>query len=148
VTPRIRASAWAWDQSTSASPSGATACGCARAETFAGMLGAIFGFAPNEMITAEWMSKRSGEETILGLSAGKAEAGDASGPRVNYHQQIRRVCPAHDLLNLPEGHGVVCFAGQARPLPVHAPKVERAASSRMARLSAQGHGWRWPSVPR
>lgn len=92
-----------------------------RAETFAGMSGAIFGFAPNDMITAEWMSKRAGEETILGLSAGEAETADASGPRINYHPQNRRVYPPHDLLNLPEGHGLVWWAGQARPLPVYAP---------------------------
>lgn len=92
-----------------------------RAETFAGMAGAVFGFAPNDMNTAEWMSKRSGEETIVGFSAGEPETGDAAGPRVNFHPQTRRVYPAHELLNLPEGHGLVWFAGQAAPLPVYAP---------------------------
>lgn len=92
-----------------------------RAETFAGMAGAVVAFAPNDMNTAEWMSKRSGEETIVGFSAGEPETGDAAGPRVNFHPQTRRVYPPHDLLNLPEGHGLVWFAGQARPVPVYAP---------------------------
>jgi len=92
-----------------------------RAETSAGMSGAVFGFAPNDMNTAEWMSKRAGEETIVGLSAGEAETGDATGPRVNYQPQTRRVYPPHELFNLPEGHGLVWRAGQARPVPVYAP---------------------------
>jgi type IV secretion system protein VirD4 len=45
-----------------------------RAESFAGMSGAVFGFARNDMNTAEWMSKRAGEETIVGMSASEAEA--------------------------------------------------------------------------
>lgn len=93
----------------------------ARAETFAGASGAVFGFAPAEMQTAEWMSKRSGEETIMGMSAGEADAGELRGPRANYSAQTRRVLPPHELLNLPEGHGLVWFAGQARPVPVYAP---------------------------
>jgi len=92
-----------------------------RAETFAGMSGAVFGFAPNDTSTAEWMSKRAGEETILGMSAGEAEDGDSLGPRINYHPQTRRVYPPHELFNLPEGHGLVWRAGQSRPLPVYAP---------------------------
>lgn len=92
----------------------------ARAETFAGMSGAVFGFPPNDMNTAEWMSKRSGEETIVGMNAGEADAGDP-GPRVNYHPQIRPRYAPHDLFNLPEGHGLVWAAGQAEPQPVFAP---------------------------
>jgi type IV secretion system protein VirD4 len=92
-----------------------------RAETFAGMSGAVFGFAPNDMTTAEWMSKRAGEETIVGLSAGEPEAGDPMGPRINYQPQTRRVYPPHELFNLPEGHGLVWRAGQAKPVPVYAP---------------------------
>ncbi|MBV9825333.1 MAG: type IV secretory system conjugative DNA transfer family protein [Alphaproteobacteria bacterium] len=90
-----------------------------RAETFAGMSGAVFGFPPNDMNTAKWMSERSGEETIVGMSAGESDAGD--GPRVNYHPQIRpRYTPA-DLFNLPEGHGLVWAAGSAEPQPIYAP---------------------------
>ena len=92
----------------------------ARAETFAGMSGAVFGFPPNDMITAEWMSKRSGQETIVGMSVGEADGGDG-GPRVNYHPQIRPRYAPHDLFNLPEGHGLVWAAGQAEPQPVYAP---------------------------
>jgi type IV secretion system protein VirD4 len=91
----------------------------ARAETFAGMSGAVFAFPPNDMNTAKWMSERSGEETIVGMSASESDAGE--GPRVNYHPQIRpRYTPA-DLFNLPEGHGLVWAAGQAEPQPVYAP---------------------------
>lgn len=74
-----------------------------RAETFAGASGAVFGFAPAEMQTAEWMSKRSGEETIMGMTAGESETGEIRGPRANYSAQTRRVLPPHELLNLPLG---------------------------------------------
>lgn len=90
-----------------------------RAETFAGMSGAVFGFPPNDMNTARWMSERSGEETIVGMSAGESDTGD--GPRVNYRPETRpRYRPA-DLFNVPEGHGLVWAAGQAEPQPVYAP---------------------------
>jgi type IV secretion system protein VirD4 len=92
----------------------------ARAETFAGMSGAVFGFPPNDMNTAEWMSKRSGEETVVGISAGDGRGGDP-GPSVNYHPQIRPRYAPHELFNLPEGHGLVWAAGQAEPQPVYAP---------------------------
>ncbi|MGH6845931.1 MAG: type IV secretory system conjugative DNA transfer family protein [Methylocella sp.] len=70
-----------------------------RAETFAGMSGAIFGFAPNDQITAEWMPKRSGEETILGLSAGEAEGGRPLFPGLLGNPPVR--APA-------VGTGVAC----------------------------------------
>jgi type IV secretion system protein VirD4 len=92
-----------------------------RAETFAGMSGAVFAFAPNDMTTAEWLSKRAGEETIVGLSAGEPEMGDPMGPRINYQPQTRRVYPPHELFNIPVGHGLIWRAGQARPMPVYAP---------------------------
>jgi type IV secretion system protein VirD4 len=118
-----------------------------RAETFAGASGAVFGFAPADMQTAEWMSKRSGEETIMGMSAGEAEAGDMRGPRANYSAQTRRALPPHELVNLPEGHGLVWFAGQARPQPVYSPPywdirrcVERARPNPYAPASARRRG--------
>jgi len=90
-----------------------------RAETFAGMAGAVFGFAPGDMQTAEWMSRRSGEETVRGMSAGEGQTGH--GPHVNIHAQTRPVYPPHELMNLPVGHGLVWLAGQSRPVPVYAP---------------------------
>jgi type IV secretion system protein VirD4 len=92
----------------------------ARAETFAGMSGAVFGFPPNDMNTAEWMSKRSGEEIVVGMSAGEPQDGDG-GPRVNYHPERRPRYAPHELFNLPVGHALVWAPGAAAPLPVYAP---------------------------
>lgn len=92
----------------------------AHAETFAGMSGAVFGFPPNDMNTVEWMSKRSGEETSVGMSVSEPQAGD-SGPRVDYSPHTKPRYPAHELFNLPEGHGLIWSAGSAEPQPAFAP---------------------------
>ena len=57
----------------------------------------------------------------MGMSAGESDAGDVSGPRITYRPETRRVYPPHELLNLPDGHGLVWLAGQSRPQPVYAP---------------------------
>lgn len=88
------------------------------ANTFLGMSGATFGFTPNDPETAEWMSRRSGEVTELGMSASDDRQ---TGPRVTYQQRRRRILPASDLFNIPEFHGLVWFAGQSRAQPVYAP---------------------------
>jgi len=41
------------------------------------------------------------------MSAGEAEAGDLSGPRINYRPETWRVYPPHKLFNLPERHGAI-----------------------------------------
>lgn len=88
------------------------------ANTFLGMSGATFAFAPNDGETAEWMSKRSGEIVELGMSA----SDDPHGPvRKTYQQRRRRIFPPDDLFNIPEFHGLVWFAGQSRAQPVYAP---------------------------
>ena len=65
------------------------------------------------MNTAEWMSKRSGEETIVGMSAGEAEAGDPRRRASTITRKSGRAIAPHELFNLPEGHGLVWAAGQA-----------------------------------
>lgn len=88
------------------------------ANTFLGMSGATFGFTPNDPETAEWMSKRSGEETKPGLSASDDPQ---AGPRPSWRGEKRRIYPPDDLYNTPEFHGLVWFAGASAAQPVYAP---------------------------
>jgi type IV secretion system protein VirD4 len=99
------------------------------ANTFLGMSGATFAFAPNDPETAEWMSRRSGEIAEMGLSASD-DPNSADGARVNYQERRRRVFAPDDLFNLPKFHGLVWFAGQSRPQPVHLPPYWKTYSSR------------------
>ena len=88
-------------------------------ETFLGMSGATFAFTPNDVETAEWMSKRSGEQSRMGVTASDSDGPE--GARVSYQEQRRRNFPAGDLFNIPEGHGLVWYAGRSAPVPVYAP---------------------------
>jgi type IV secretion system protein VirD4 len=89
------------------------------ANTFLGMSGAAFAFAPNDTETAEWMSKRAGEVSELGLSASDDPNG-VDGARINYQERRRRIYPPDSLFDIPEFHGLVFFAGQSQPVPVYA----------------------------
>jgi type IV secretion system protein VirD4 len=89
-----------------------------QANTFLGMSGATFSFCPNDPETAEWMSLRSGEEGIPGLSSGDDQHG---GARDNWSEKNRRALPRDALYNIPEFHGLVWFAGQTAAVPVYAP---------------------------
>jgi type IV secretion system protein VirD4 len=48
-------------------------------ETFAGMAGAILSFAPNDLTTAEWLSRRAGEMTRKSISASTSDSFSKSG---------------------------------------------------------------------
>lgn len=87
--------------------------------TFLGMSGATFAFTPNDSETAEWMSKRSGEEYVPVRTENEDKQTGARGGSIR--PEKRRVYPADDLHNIPEFHGLVWFAGQSAAQPVYAP---------------------------
>ena len=102
------------------------------AESFAGQCQAVFAFAPGEWESAEWMSRRSGEEDVLSISA--SESDDRPGVNRNYSSQRQRAWPPEKILSLPKYHGLVWFHGQSKPVPVYAgPYYENAACMRLAR---------------
>src|ERR1700733_11614712 len=53
-----------------------------RWETFIANAGVVFGFAPNDLTTADWMSRRSGQSTVVvkgfSLSMGTSTGGQTS----------------------------------------------------------------------
>lgn len=102
------------------------------AESFAGQCQAIFAFAPGEWDSAEWMSRRSGEEDYISMTA--SESDDRPGMHRNYTIQRRRAWPPERILDLPDFHGLVWFHGQSKAVPVYAaPYWEIPACKRLAR---------------
>jgi type IV secretion system protein VirD4 len=91
-----------------------------QAETFLGMSGATFAFAPNDGETAEWMSRRSGDRRYPGLSASDDPHG-ADGARMSYQEKRERHIPPDAMYSIPEFHGLAWFAGQAQPMTIYAP---------------------------
>ena len=61
------------------------------ADSFAGQCQAVFAFAPGDWESAEWMSRRSGEEDVLSVSA--SESDDRPGVNRNYSSQRQRAWP-------------------------------------------------------
>jgi len=102
------------------------------AESFAGQCDAVFSFAPGEWESAEWMSRRSGEENFVSMSA--SQSSDRPGVSVNYSVQRRRAWPPEKILSLPKYHGLVWLQGQSSAVPVYtAPYWEISAAARLAR---------------
>jgi type IV secretion system protein VirD4 len=91
-----------------------------QAETFLGMSGATVAFAPNDGMTAEWMSVRSGDRRYAGLSASDDPSG-ANDARMSYQEKRERRIPPDAMYGIPPFHGLAWFAGQSAPLTVWAP---------------------------
>jgi type IV secretion system protein VirD4 len=102
------------------------------AESFAGQCQAVFAFAPGEWESAEWMSRRSGEEDVITESA--SESADRGGVQRSYSTMRRRRWPPEKILSLPKFHGLVWFHGQSAAVPVYAaPYWTIPACKRLAR---------------
>lgn len=85
-------------------------------ESFAGQCGATFAFAPGDFESAEWMSRRSGEEDVKVPSMSRSEHGET----ISYSFQRQRRWPPENILGLPDYHGLVWFHGQSQAVPVYA----------------------------
>lgn len=102
------------------------------AESFAGQCQAVFAFAPGEWESAEWMSRRSGDENFVSMSA--SQSSDRPGVNLSYSLQRQRAWPPEKILGLPEYHGLVWYHGQSQAVPVFAPPYwEIPAAARLAR---------------
>ena len=102
------------------------------AESFAGQCDAVFAFAPGEWESAEWMSRRSGEESFVDMSA--SQSSDRPGVNLNYSVRRQRAWPPEKILDLPDYHGLVWFRGQSKAVPVCArPYFEIPACMAVAR---------------
>jgi type IV secretion system protein VirD4 len=99
-----------------------------RWETFIANAGVVCGFAPNDLTTAEWMSKRTGQTTVtvrgFTETTGAAVSKDVStntGMGSSAQQMARPVRLPHELMGMQEGVAVMWRAGRAGTTPCFLP---------------------------
>lgn len=99
-----------------------------RWETFIANAGVVFGFAPNDLTTAEWMSKRSGQTTVVAKgrseSTGESLGGQPStstGAGTSDQQVARPLFLPHELIGLETGFGLLWMAGLSHTVKFFAP---------------------------
>jgi type IV secretion system protein VirD4 len=114
-----------------------------RWETFIGMAGVVEAFGPNDLTTADWLSRRSGDttEVVMGYNIAQQPGGAGVSEGVNYHQtKIPRLTP-HELFDTPEGHAHVFLANMANRVPIYVPAYfEITAASARARANPYFNG--------
>jgi type IV secretion system protein VirD4 len=88
-----------------------------RWESFMANAGVIMGYAPNDLTTGDWMSRRSGQTTVVAQSMNTGESTQSGQASTNsgegWSQIGRPYYLPHDLFGLPEGSGVLWLAGLA-----------------------------------
>jgi type IV secretion system protein VirD4 len=89
-----------------------------RWETFVANAGIVQSFAPNDLTTAEWMSRRAGETTVVAAAFNQGVGGGREGGEgMNYQQTKRPLFLPQELMDLPEGAGLIWRAGIAKAFP-------------------------------
>ena len=99
-----------------------------RWETFVGNAGVVQGFAPNDLTTAEWMSRRAGDTTVAaaGYNRGDAQTSAGQGSMsqstgLSYSQARRPLFLPQELMDFREGSGLLWPAGTSKSVPFAAP---------------------------
>ena len=101
-----------------------------RWESFLANAGAIFGFAPNDLTTAKWMSERGGVTTVLAPSSSEnisAHKGERSKTE-SLNPISRAVYLPQDLMGFEEGTGLLFLAGMGNGARFYAPPYWKIAA--------------------
>lgn len=100
-----------------------------RWESFLANAGVIQNFAPNDLTTAEWLSKRSGQTTVIakGLSdtSNTGPSGASSGTGESWQQIGRARWLPHEVIGFSRGTGLLFLAGLAPGVRFAAPAYHR-----------------------
>lgn len=94
-----------------------------RWESFLANAGVVQGFAPNDLTTADWMSRRSGQTTLIASNTSENIA-HATGQRsegTSWNQVGRALYLPHELMGFAEGTGLFWLAGMANGVRYFAP---------------------------
>jgi type IV secretion system protein VirD4 len=93
-----------------------------RWESFLANAGVVQGFTPNDLTTADWMSRRSGQATMLAPSS--SESRSPKGERsetMGWQQFGRPLYLPQELMGFAEGTGLLWLAGMANGVRFFAP---------------------------
>jgi len=102
-----------------------------RWESFIANAGVVMGFAPNDLTTADWMSRRAGKTTVIAESSnlnGEHEGRQRAGK--SWGQVGRPLYLPQELMGFAEGTGLLFLSGMANGVRFFAPpywKIEQAA---------------------
>jgi type IV secretion system protein VirD4 len=101
-----------------------------RWESFLANAGVVQGFAPNDLTTADWMSRRAGQTTLIASNTSE-NVSPATGQRnegTSWNQISRALYLPHQLMGFAEGTGLLWVAGMANSVRFFAPpywKIEQ-----------------------
>jgi len=97
-----------------------------RWESFMANAGVVQGFAANDLFTADWMSRRAGQATIVakGIShtLGQAPRGGTESDSESWHQVSRAKFLPQELFGFERGTGLLWLAGLADSVKFSAPQ--------------------------
>jgi type IV secretion system protein VirD4 len=103
-----------------------------RWESFLANAGVVQGFAPNDLTTADWMSRRGGQTTLVASNTSE-NLSPATGQKsegTSWNQVSRALYLPHELMGFTEGTGLFWLAGMANGVRFFAPpywKIDRCA---------------------
>lgn len=103
-----------------------------RWESFLANAGVVQGFAPNDLTTADWMSRRAGQTTLIAANTSEnvSAATGQKGEGISWNQVARALYLPHELMGFAEGTGLFWLAGMANGVRFFAPpywKIEQCA---------------------
>jgi type IV secretion system protein VirD4 len=94
-----------------------------RWESFLANAGVVQGFAPNDLTTADWMSRRAGQTTLIAANTSE-NVTSATGQKsegTSWNQVGRALYLPHELMGFAEGTGLFWLAGMANGVRFFAP---------------------------
>src|ERR1700685_2009826 len=94
-----------------------------RWESILANAGVVQGFAPNDLTTADWMSRRAGQTTLIAANTSE-NLSSATGQRsegTSWNQISRALHLPHELMGFAEGTGLFWLAGMANGVRFFAP---------------------------
>jgi type IV secretion system protein VirD4 len=96
-----------------------------RWESFMANAGVVQGLAPNDLFTADWMSRRAGQTTIaakgISHSSGQAPRGGNETDSESWQQVARARFLPNELFGFEKGQGLLWLAGLADSVKFSAP---------------------------
>jgi type IV secretion system protein VirD4 len=97
-----------------------------RWESFLANAGVVQGLTPNDLLTADWMSRRSGQATVSakGISENVSASGE-TGQGTSWQQVGRPKFLPYEVLGLGEGMGLYWLAGLAESVRFFAPYYDK-----------------------